>query len=119
MPTSTFDDLMTEVAIPAIQDVFGIAAVHTNSDGDEADVTIVLDLDLEPVGEYLILGERMEARYTVEVPKSYAVAVGDTFTVENEATSDDPYPDDTIWEAVQLLRDDGLLQRFAVRDVSP
>ena len=108
MPTSTFDDLMTDVAIPALQSVFGIAATHTDGNGTETAVTIMLTTELAPVGEY---GERMESRSTLEVPVSYGAVVGDTFTVTDGDT-------DTVWQAVQLLRDDGLLRTFAVRDVS-
>lgn len=108
MATSTFDDLMTGVAIPALQTVFGIAATHTDGDSTETAVTIMLNTELAPVGEY---GERMEARSTIEVPVSYGAVVGDTFTVAGDES-------DTVWQAVQLLRDDGLLRTFAVRDVS-
>ena len=111
MPASLFDDIMTESAIPAIEEVFGIAATHTNSEGDEIAVTVIRQTELLPTGEF---GERMEERTTIELAKSHAAAIGDTFSVENDATTDDPVPDPTIWQATQLLTDDGYMQKFAV-----
>ena len=71
----------------------------------------MLQTELAPVGEY---GERMEQRMTLELAKSHVAAIGDTFSVENDPTEDDPAPDPTVWQATQLLADDGYLQRFAV-----
>ena len=111
MAESLFDSIMTESAIPAIETVFGIAAMHTNSDGDEVAVTVMLQMELAPTGEF---GERMEERMTLELAKSHGAAIGNTFSIENDATTDDPSPDPTIWQTTQLLTDDGYLQKFAV-----
>lgn len=111
MPASLFDDIMTESAIPAIEEVFGIAATHTNADSDELAVTVMLQRELLPTGEF---GERMEERMTLELAKSHGAAIGDTFAIANDATDDDPDPDQTIWQATQLLTDDGYMQKFAV-----
>lgn len=111
MPTSAFDTLMTDVAVPALEAVFGVAAVHTNADDEEAAVTVMLGYDLMPVGDY---GECMEFRTTIEVAKSANIAIGDTLTIENNPTDEDPDPDPTIWQTTQLMADDGYLQKFAV-----
>lgn len=118
MPASLFDEIMTASAIPALETVFGVAALHTNADQDEAEVTVMLQPELVAVGEY---GERMESRMTLEIAKSRRAAIGDTFAVANDPTADDPNPDPTVWRAVQILADDGYLQRFAVleSEVSP
>lgn len=106
MAESFFDSIMRDTAIPALEAAFGIAATHINSYGDEISVTIILQSELVPTGEF---GERMEVRYTIELDKSMAASVGDTFSVENDSI---PYP--TIWKITQLLADDGYLQKFAV-----
>jgi hypothetical protein len=111
MAESLFDTIMTDSAIPAIEAVFGIAATHTNADSDELAVTVMLQRELLPTGEF---GERMEERMTLELAKSHGAAIGDTFSVDNDVTTDDPDPDPTIWQATQLLTDDGYLQKFAV-----
>ena len=111
MAESLFDTIMTDSAIPAIETVFGVAAIHTNSDGDEVAVTVMPQMELAPTGEF---GERMEERMTLELAKSHGAAIGDTFSIENDATTDDPSPDPTIWQTTQLLTDDGYLQKFAV-----
>lgn len=41
MPESFFDAIMRDTAIPALETVFGVAATHTNADGDEIAVTII------------------------------------------------------------------------------
>ena len=109
---STFADLMTGVAVPALEDVFGDPMTHTNDEGDEVTVTGILETSYGPVGEF---GERMEARTTISVAKSAAVAVGDTLHYAGEVTDDDPYPDDVVWTTAQIMEDDGYLVRFAVR----
>ena len=111
MPESFFDAIMRDTAIPALENVFGIAATHTNSYGDEIAVTIILQSELVPTGEF---GERMEMRYTVQLDKALAASIGDTFSVENDPTDEDTNPDPTLWQATQLLTDDGYLQKFAV-----
>jgi len=111
MPASFFDTIMRDTAIPALENVFGIAATHTNSYGDEIAVTIILQSELVPTGEF---GERMEMRYTIELDKALAASIGDTFSIESDATTDDPNPDPTIWQTTQLLTDDGYMQKFAV-----
>lgn len=114
MPTSAFDTLMANVAIPALEAVFGIAAVHTNSNDDELDLTVMLGNELMAVGEY---GECMEFRTVIEVAKSAGIAIGDTLTIENDPTDSEPDPDPTIWKTTQLMADDGYLQKFAVIEV--
>ncbi len=109
---STFADLMTTVAVPALEDVFGDPMTHTNDEGDEATVIGMLETSYGPVGEF---GERMEPRTTITVAKSAAVAVGDTLHYAGEVTDDDPYPDDVVWTTAQIIEDDGYLVRFAVR----
>ena len=111
MPASFFDTIMRDTAIPALENVFGISATHTNSYGDEIAVTIILQSELVPTGEF---GERMEMRYTIELDKALAASIGDTFSVENDPTDEDANPDPTIWKTTQLLADDGYLQKFAV-----
>lgn len=111
MAESLFDTIMTDSAIPAIEAVFGIAATHTNSEADELAVTVMLQKELVATGEF---GERMEERMMLELRKSYGAAIGDTFSIANEATIDDPVPDPTVWQATQLMTDDGYLQKFAV-----
>ncbi|HSA47772.1 MAG TPA: hypothetical protein P5552_14915, partial [Candidatus Competibacteraceae bacterium] len=83
MAESLFDTIMTDSAISAIEAVFGIAATHTNADGDEVAVTVMLQRELLPTGEF---GERMEMRYTIELDKALAASIGDTFSVENDPT---------------------------------
>jgi hypothetical protein len=109
---STFADLMTGVAVPALQDVFGDDMTHTNSEGDEATVVGMLETNYGPVGEF---GERMEPRTTITVAKSDGVAVGDTLHYAGTVTDDDPYPDDVVWTMTQIIEDDGYLVRFAAR----
>jgi hypothetical protein len=111
MAESLFDTIMTDSAIPAIEAVFGIAATHTNADGDEIAVTVMMQMELAPTGEF---GERMEERMTLELAKSHGATIGDTFSIANDATTDDPNPDPTIWQITQLLTDDGYLQKFTV-----
>ena len=114
MAESLFDTIMRETAIPVLEEVFGIAATHTNSEGDEIKVTIILQSELLPTGEF---GERMEMRHTLELDKSLAAAIGDTFSIENDPTEDDPAPDPTIWKITQLIADDGYMQKFAVIEI--
>jgi len=111
MPDSLFDAIMAESTIPALETVFGIPATHTNADGDETALTVMLQMELAPTGDF---GERMEERKTLELAKSHGAAIGDTFSIENAATDDDPLPDPTVWRATQLMADDGYLQKFAV-----
>jgi len=86
--------------------VWGGPALHTSAATQgEATVSIVLDTQAVPVGEF---GERMELQTTVQIAASSGAAVGDTFTVAS-----DPTP--VIWTAVQLLSDDSYLRTFAVR----
>lgn len=119
MPTSTFDTLMSTVAIPAIMDVFAVDVTHTNGDGDEATVQAVFETAYAPVGisEY---GERMEQRTTATLAKSTGAVVSDTLTHAGTVTTYDSNPDDVVWILSQLLSDDGYLMQFAVRqDISP
>lgn len=113
MPLSSFDTLMTSIAVPALEAVFGVAAVHTNSDNDEFDVTVMCGNELMSVGDY---GECMELRTTIEIAKSAGVEIGDTFTIENNPT-DDINPKPTTFKVTQLIADDGYLQKFTVIEV--
>jgi hypothetical protein len=111
MPDSLFDGIMAESLIPALETVFGIPATHTDAEGDEVAVTVMLGRELSPVGEY---GERMEMRETLEIAANSGAVVGQTFAVAVAPTEDDPDPDDAIYTATQLLADDGYLRKFAV-----
>jgi hypothetical protein len=111
MPDSLFDSIMRDSAIPALEEVFGVAAVHENADGDEVAVTIMLGQELAAVGEF---GERMEMRETLEISAESGALVGQTFTVAGDVTADDPVPDDIVYTATQLLADDGYFRKFAV-----
>lgn len=113
MPTSLADQLWQDIGIPALQDAFGIPAVHANSDGDDVDVTIILRTESAAVGEF---GERLEPQTILRIPTSYDAQVGDTFTVAGEVTDDDPYPDEVIWTAMQLISSDPLWIALAVRN---
>lgn len=113
MPFSLFDEVMRDVGIPVFSEVFGVPAIHTNADGDEVPVTVQFSQQIVPVGEF---GERAELQTTLAIPASSGARVGQTFTVENDATEDDPYPDPTVWTATQLLSDDGYFRTFALRN---
>lgn len=115
MPTSALDAIMSNTGIPALLKQFGIPATHTNAEQDEIAVTIILETQAVPVGEY---GERMEPQTTIQIPTASGAVVGDTFTVAGTETADDPYPDDVVWTAAQLLSDDGYFQVFAVRQAT-
>jgi hypothetical protein len=112
MPDSFFDGVMRESVIPALETAFGIPMTHTNAEGDETPLVALLDTAWAPVGEF---GERMEARWTVEMAKSAGVQVGDTLSHAGAITEEDPDPDDVIWMLTQVIRDDGYTVQFAVR----
>lgn len=112
MPVSVFDEAMRDVGIPILSDVFGVPALHTNADGDEVAVTVIFSQQVVPVGEF---GERAESQMTLDIPSSSGARVGQTFAVSGDVTDDDPYPDDVVWTATQLLNDDGYFRTFAVR----
>ena len=112
MPTSLFEDVMRDTGIPIISEVFGGPALHTNSDGDEGPVTVLFGQQIVPVGEF---GERAELQMTLAIAASSGARVGQTFAVAGDVTDDDPYPDDVVWIAAQLLNDDGYFRTFAVR----
>jgi len=95
-------DLMTE---------FGREATHTNDRGDEVVIPVVVRTEYAPVD----FVERMEPRTTITVAKSAGVAVGDTLSYAGTVTDDDPYPDDVVWTATQILEDNGYRVRLAVR----
>ncbi|MBV5311539.1 hypothetical protein [Chromatium okenii] len=109
--SSQFDTL-AGIAIPALLDVFGRPAVHLNSDGDELNVIVMLASEVTPFGSY---GERAETRWSLEINSASAAKIGDFFTLETDPTPDDPAPDPTVWQATQLLADDGLLLKFSIR----
>jgi hypothetical protein len=112
MPTSRFDAIMSNVGIPALLTAFGITATHVNADGDEVAVTIILEQQQDP----LALAEPWPQRqWTVQVAKSVNPKPGDTFTIAGDVTDDDPYPDDTVWQADTVINDDGYLVTLAVR----
>lgn len=112
MPASLFDDVMRDTGIPIISEVFGVPALHTNADGDEVPVTVLFGQQIVPVGEF---GERAELQRTLDIPVASEARVGQTFAVAGDVTEDDPYPDDVVWTATQLLNDDGYFRTFAVR----
>lgn len=114
MPTSAFADLMTNAAIPALLSVFGIPATHINSEGDEVEVTIILEQQHDP----LLLSEPWPQRqWTIQVAKATAAVPGDTFVLAGTVTDEDPYPDDITWQADTLLNDDGYFMTFTARKV--
>jgi hypothetical protein len=51
----------------------------------------------------------------LEINSASAAKIGDFFTLETDPTADDPAPDPTVWQATQLLADDGLLLKFSIR----
>jgi hypothetical protein len=112
MPDSLVDRIMRQTAIPALLTQFGIPATHVNRDGDETVVTVILGTELAAVGDY---GERMEPRTTLQLPTTSGAQVGDQFHIAGDVTDDDPFPDDGVWSAVQLIADDGYFRTFAVR----
>jgi hypothetical protein len=111
MPDSLFDEIMRDSAIPALEAVSGIAAIRIDADAEETALIVMPQTELAPVGEY---GERMESRMTLELAKSHGARVGDGFAIAVDPSEDDPDPDPILWRAVQLLADDGYLQKFAV-----
>lgn len=112
--SSAFDAAFA-AAIPAFFGAYGVSATHTNSESDEFAVTVILTKQTDPVGEY---GERMESRTQIDVAVTDGASVGDTWTIEQAATANDPYPDPIIWRADQLISDDGIMQRYSVRQVT-
>lgn len=103
-------------AIPSLFRVFGErqATVHTNSDADDVETTVILEAGLIPAGEY---GERMEHRTTIETNSLDGAQVGDTWSIAQLPTADDPDPDPAIWRAEQILADDGMTRKFSVRRI--
>ncbi|HOX59648.1 MAG TPA: hypothetical protein PLC99_22430 [Verrucomicrobiota bacterium] len=111
---SRLDAIMTQQGVPALLRVVGDAAVHTHA-GDDFAVQIIFRKETDLMGEF---GGYAESLTTVQIPSQSGAVVGDTFTVPGVVTEDDPYPDDVIWTAVQLLSDNGYLRKFAVRSGS-
>ena len=106
---SAFETAFT-AALPAFFAQFGTAATHTNRDDDEASVTVILTRQIEPFGDY---GERAEPRTLIDCATSDGASVGDTWAITIA-----PATNPTRWRADQLLSDDGILQRYAVREVT-
>jgi hypothetical protein len=111
---SLFEDAF-KAALPAFFAQFGTAATHTNGESDEIEVTVILTRETDPLGDY---GERAELRTLLDCAVTDGASVGDTWSIANAATDDDPDPDPTLWRADQLISDDGILQRYAVRKVT-
>lgn len=114
MATSAFEDLFSSHAVPALLERFGVAAVHTDADGDETAVRVILTQSAEPIGDY---GERVEVRHVIEAASADGAVVGDTWSIEQTPTDEDPFPDAAVWRAEQLLDDNGMFTTFSVRRV--
>lgn len=108
---SKFEKLARVAMMPTLFDQFGIDAQWTNSDGDEVTVAVILGKEVDPVGGW---GDLAESRHTLDIDASMGAKIGDTFSVENDPTDDDAFPDPTVWTARQLISDDGLIAKFAV-----
>lgn len=78
MPTSAFDTIMTQTGVPALLRVLGVPATHTNSDGDDVAVTVILKTGTVAVGDF---GERLEYQTTLQLASSAGARVGDVFTL--------------------------------------
>ena len=100
---SRFDDIMIRLGVPAILRQFGDALSYTPpAPADPVALTGVLATELIPVGDPY--SERMEARWTLEVAADAGVAIGGTVT-----------RDARTWTVTQVLTDDGIMTKFALR----
>lgn len=106
-----FTALFHDVTDDLLQ-IFGRAMTRTDAEGNETAVQAVLAESTEGFGDF---GERRGQQWTLELPSSSGAAVGDTFTFPGTPTADDPYPDEEVWMAVQLIDDDGFSRKFSVR----
>jgi hypothetical protein len=91
---------------------FGREMTRTAANGEETLVMGVVNTQAVAVGEF---GERMDAQTTLQIAAATGAVVGDTYTYAGTSTEDDPYPDDVVWAAAQLISDDGFVRVFAVR----
>lgn len=107
-------DAAFKQAMPTLLKLLGErnSTVLTNIDGDEIPTTVIIENELVAVGEY---DERMERITTLECISADNATVGCLWTIEQDATDDDPYPDPVVWKAEQILEDDGITQKFLVR----
>lgn len=112
MPTSAFDDLMTGRFIPAFNRVFGIDALHTNNDGDEATVKISLEKALDSGG---LDNPWPQRQLILQTAKDVNPQPGEIFTVAGTVTDDDPYPNDLVYRVDSITDDDGYLVTCTVR----
>lgn len=115
LPKSAADRIWQNVGNPALLRVFGVPAVHTNSDDDETSVTVILRSEFVAVGEF---GERMEQRMTIQCETSVGAAIGDTFSITPDPTDDAPIPNPMIYRIAQLISESGLFRTFAVQQES-
>ena len=92
--------------------LFGRAMIRTDAEGNETAVRAVLAESTEGFGDF---GERRGQQWTLELSSASGAVVGDMFTCPGTPTADDPYPDDEVWVAAQLIIDDGYTRKFAVR----
>lgn len=112
MAESAFDAIMRLTGIPAIESALGVPATHyRNSDGEELSVIVVIGQEMFAVGDF---GERMERRYTLEIQSASLAEVGDQF----EVAATDATEDSTIWQASQLISDDGYMRKFGIVDTA-
>ena len=105
---STFADLMTEVAVPALAAFFGDPATYTVADtGAETDVTAILSRDFRVVRE--ITGAA-DYQTVLEIPTAELAAADirprskDVVTIGDER-----------WIVLALDRDDGFMTTLLVR----
>jgi hypothetical protein len=91
---------------------FGRPARHENADGDEAEVQIILEQQQDPLA---LTDPWPQRQWTIQVSKQIGAKPKDTFTIPGEATDDDPFPDDEVWQADTVIDDDGFFITFAVR----
>lgn len=99
--SSRFAEIMNQTAVPAMMRVFGVAAIHTNSDSDVVLISAIIEYESVEIGEF---SERIENQWTATVAKSTGVTINDTLTVEADE-----------WRITQLITDDGYMLKFAIR----
>jgi len=113
--SSALNDIF-KAAMPSLVKILGERnnTVMTNLEGDDLTTTVIIEIELVPVGEY---DERMERITTLECLNTDDATVGCIWTIDQDATLDDPYPDPVQWKAEQILSDDGITRKFLVRKV--
>lgn len=96
----------------SLSEVFGRAAFITPDNGATLiPVRVMLETRVAAVGEY---GERMESHFTIGLRATDNARVGTRFVVPPANAG---AADVGMWEATQLLTDDGFWRTFSVRKV--